>query len=160
MAKSTSPCSFLQPPITSPLFGQNILLNTLFSYTLSLYSSLNVRDQVSHPYTTTGKIIVLYILIFMFLDGRREDKRFWTEWQQALGGSLVTTAGRVLRLRMEETPSRFGEKLRIYRISSRGQPTRGGPPAWGLGVGLTTPHRKNKLVTKILKKKICLHIKN
>jgi hypothetical protein len=26
--------------------------------------------------------------------------------------------------------------------SSRGQPTRGGPPAWGLGVGLTTPHRK------------------
>jgi hypothetical protein len=27
--------------------------------------------------------------------------------------------------------------------SSRGQATRGGPPAWGLGVGLTTPHRKN-----------------
>jgi hypothetical protein len=25
---------------------------------LSLYSSLNVRDQVSHPYRTTGKIIV------------------------------------------------------------------------------------------------------
>jgi hypothetical protein len=23
-----------------------------------------VRDQVSHPYKTTGKIIVLYILIF------------------------------------------------------------------------------------------------
>jgi hypothetical protein len=29
---------------------------------------------------------------------------------------------------------------------------RGGPPACGLGVGLTTPHRKNKLVTKTLKK--------
>jgi hypothetical protein len=29
----------------------------------------------------------------------------------------------------------------------------GGPPAWGLGVGLTTPHRKkNKLVTKNFKK--------
>jgi hypothetical protein len=28
----------------------------------------------------------------------------------------------------------------------------GAPPAWGLDVGLTTPHRKNKLVTKILKK--------
>jgi hypothetical protein len=27
---------------------------------------------------------------------------------------------------------------------SRGQPTRGGPPAWGLGVGLTTPHRKKQ----------------
>jgi hypothetical protein len=27
-----------------------------------------VRDQVSHPYKTTGKITVLYILIFTFLD--------------------------------------------------------------------------------------------
>jgi hypothetical protein len=27
--------------------------------------------------------------------------------------------------------------------SSRGQPTRGGPPAWGLGEGLTTPRREN-----------------
>jgi hypothetical protein len=25
-----------------------------------------VRDQVSHPYKTTGKIIVLYTLIFVF----------------------------------------------------------------------------------------------
>jgi polysaccharide pyruvyl transferase WcaK-like protein len=37
--------------------GPNILLSTLFSNTLSLCSSLNVRDQVSHPYRTTGKII-------------------------------------------------------------------------------------------------------
>jgi hypothetical protein len=36
----------------------------IFSNTLSLCSSLNVRDQASHPYRTTGKIIVLYILIF------------------------------------------------------------------------------------------------
>jgi len=43
--------------------GQNILLSTLFSNTHSLCSSLSVisvRDQVSHPYKTTGKII--YIL--------------------------------------------------------------------------------------------------
>jgi hypothetical protein len=26
-----------------------------------------VRDQVSHPYKTTGKIIVLYILIFSYI---------------------------------------------------------------------------------------------
>jgi hypothetical protein len=33
------------------------------SKTLSLCYSLKVRDQVSHPYGTTGKITVLYILI-------------------------------------------------------------------------------------------------
>jgi hypothetical protein len=37
------------------LLGPNILLNTLFSKTLSLCSSPKVRDQVSHPYRTTGK---------------------------------------------------------------------------------------------------------
>jgi hypothetical protein len=42
------------------LFGPNILLSTLFPNTFSLRSSLNVRDPVTHPYKTTGKIIVLY----------------------------------------------------------------------------------------------------
>jgi hypothetical protein len=65
---SSSLCSFHQSPFTSSLFGPNILLSTLFSNTLSLCSSRNVRDQVSHPYRTTGKIIVSYILMFMFLD--------------------------------------------------------------------------------------------
>jgi hypothetical protein len=78
---STSLCSLLQPPVTSCLFGPNFPLNTLFSHTLSLCSSLNVRDQVSYPHRTTGKITVLHSLIFMFLDSRREHKRFWTEWQ-------------------------------------------------------------------------------
>jgi hypothetical protein len=50
----------------SQTFGSNILLSTVFSNTLSLYSSVNVRDQVSHLYRTTGKITVLYILIFKF----------------------------------------------------------------------------------------------
>jgi hypothetical protein len=39
----------------------------------------------------------------------------------------------------------YGQQLRIYWISSRGQPIWGGPPAWGLGEVLTTPHRKNVL---------------
>ena len=41
---------------------------------------------------------------------------------------------KILRLRMEERPSDM-------EGSSRG-PTRGGPPAWGLGEVLTTPQRK------------------
>jgi len=52
-----------------------------------------------------------------------------------------TTAWRVLRLRMEE-------RYPIWRVAaniliSLGQPTRGGPPVWGLGEVLTTRHRKN-----------------
>jgi hypothetical protein len=39
-----------------------------------------VRDQVSHPYKTTGRIVVLYILTFTFLDSRRDDKILRTEW--------------------------------------------------------------------------------
>ena len=72
---SFSLCSLLHSPITSFLLGPNILLNTIFSNTLSFHSSLNVSDQVSHPYKTTGKIIVLYILIFKFLNSNLEHKR-------------------------------------------------------------------------------------
>ena len=60
---STPGCSFLHSPVTLSPLGPNIL-NTLLSNTLSLRSSLNVSDQVSHPYKKTGKIIVLHILIF------------------------------------------------------------------------------------------------
>ena len=56
---------FSFPPLTSSLLVLNILLNTMLSNTLSFLSSRNVNDQVSHPYKTTGKIIVLYILIFI-----------------------------------------------------------------------------------------------
>ena len=59
-------CNFFHSPVTSSLLGPNILLNTLFANTLSLRSSLNVSDQVSHPYRTTGRIIVLFISIFKF----------------------------------------------------------------------------------------------
>jgi hypothetical protein len=47
---SSSLCNFLHSPVISSLLGPNTLLNTLFSKTLSLRSSLNVSDQVSHPY--------------------------------------------------------------------------------------------------------------
>jgi hypothetical protein len=68
-------CNFLHYPVTSYLLSPNIFLRTLFSNTSSLFSSLNVRDQVSHPYKTTGRIMILSILTFTFLDSRHKDKR-------------------------------------------------------------------------------------
>ena len=72
---SSSLCNLLHSPVTSSLLGPNILLNTMFSNTLSFLSSSNVSNQVSHPCKTTGKIIVLCILIFKFLNSNLEDKR-------------------------------------------------------------------------------------
>ena len=48
MSLSSSLCSFLHSPVTSSLLSPYVL-NTLFSNTLSLRSSLSVNDQVSHP---------------------------------------------------------------------------------------------------------------
>ena len=76
---SSSLCSFPHFNVTSSLLGLNILLNTQFSNTLSLRSKLNVSDHISHPHKTTGKFIALYMLIFIFLDSKLEDKRFCTE---------------------------------------------------------------------------------
>src|SRR5215469_8772294 len=53
---SSSLCNFLHSPVTSSLLGPNILLNILFSNALSLCSSLNVSDQVSHPYKKQAKL--------------------------------------------------------------------------------------------------------
>jgi len=65
---SSSLCSLLHYPVTSSLLGPNILLNTIFSNTLSFLSSLYVIDQISHPYKTTGKIIVfIYIYIYIYV---------------------------------------------------------------------------------------------
>ena len=65
-------------PIHIP-FGPKYLPWDPVLNTLSLCSSLNVRDHVSQPYSTTGNITVLYILIFKFLERSREDKSVWTE---------------------------------------------------------------------------------
>jgi hypothetical protein len=61
-ARSSSLCNFLHPPVTPC----SKYPPPLFSYIFSLCSSLNIGGHVSHPNRTTGKIIVLYILIFKF----------------------------------------------------------------------------------------------
>lgn len=71
---STSLHKFLLPLVTSSLLGPKIFLSTQLSSNLSLCSSLNVRDQLSHAHKRRMKIRVLYILIFTFLDRKREGK--------------------------------------------------------------------------------------
>jgi hypothetical protein len=78
----TSFCNFLYPPVISTLFGNNRLLSNLFSNTLNLCSSPNVRDHVSHPYKTTCKTIVFFVLISTIFDIRQKDERFW-KWMTA-----------------------------------------------------------------------------
>jgi len=64
---SSSLCSFLHSPVTSSLLVPNTLPSTLFWNTLRLRSSLNVSDQVWHPYKLRGHDVVLYIIIVMLL---------------------------------------------------------------------------------------------
>ena len=47
---SSSLCNLLHSPVTPSLVGPNVLLNTIFSNMLKFLSSLNVSEQVSHPY--------------------------------------------------------------------------------------------------------------
>ena len=61
---SSSLWSLLHSPFAS-LLGPNFRLGIQFSNTLILHSSLNVRNHVSQPYSTTGNIIVLYISMFI-----------------------------------------------------------------------------------------------
>jgi hypothetical protein len=65
--RSSSFCNFLRHPVTFPLLRPNIPLNTLFSDTLNLCSSLSVADQVSHSNKTTHTIIVLYTFTFVYI---------------------------------------------------------------------------------------------
>ena len=75
---SSSLCSLLHSPATVPLRPKYSPQHSI-SNTLSLRSSLNVSDQVPHPYNTRCKIIFLYFLIFKFFSSQLEDKRFCTE---------------------------------------------------------------------------------
>ena len=74
---SSSLWNLLHSPFSSHL-GPNIRLKTLFSNTLGLHSSLNVRDHASQPYSTSCNIIGLHILILKFLKRIRELINYFT----------------------------------------------------------------------------------
>jgi hypothetical protein len=69
LAKSTS-YEPLHPPVTSSLFGTNILLSTL-----SLCPSINIRGQIWHPYKTAGKIILNW-------SNRERDVQSEVKWSE------------------------------------------------------------------------------
>jgi hypothetical protein len=98
---SYSLCSFLHFLVTLSLLGPNVLLSSLFSNTLSLRSSFNVRDQVSHPYKTHDK---------------------WVP---------VTTAWRVMRLRVEERPP-----IRSVAANMLNKQSRTADKGWSSSLGL------------------------
>ena len=62
---------------------RDLIINVMYGVyniqTVSLFSSLNMSDQVSHPYKTAGKIIIPYLSIFIVLNIKLENKRFCTE---------------------------------------------------------------------------------
>ena len=74
---SSSLCSFLHSPVTLFLLGPNILLSTLFSNTHSLCSSLNVSDQVSHPYNTvlSAEVILNLTDTELYFSAHTQHKR-------------------------------------------------------------------------------------
>jgi hypothetical protein len=63
------------------IFGNeyNWWISSLCNFFHSPATSSHVRDQVSRPYKTTSRILVLYTLTFIFLDtgGKTKD---WTKW--------------------------------------------------------------------------------
>jgi len=82
---SSSLYTFLHSSVTSSLLGPNILLNTLFSNILSLHSSHNISYQVSHPYNSIGKIILLYIWSVNLRAKKLIVKQvFYTRWKFSL----------------------------------------------------------------------------
>jgi hypothetical protein len=74
--------------------------------------SLGVTDQTSHPYRATGKIKVLYVLIFMFLERSQENRL----WRYVLPNTLTSSAYiRSCNLSFNFSPSLFSWPfLRAY----------------------------------------------
>jgi hypothetical protein len=81
---SSSLCSFLLPPVTSSLFGL-ILSSAHCSQTPLVYFSPLISETKFCTHTEPeAKFFLYFKSSFYVLDSRREDKRFWTEWWQAL----------------------------------------------------------------------------
>ena len=78
--RSSSLCRFFHSPLTSSLLDLNTFFSILFLNTLSVCCSLNVRDLVSHPYKTKGKIIFQTNKMNVLLLDEEHDTLSVDEW--------------------------------------------------------------------------------
>jgi hypothetical protein len=65
--------------------------STVFSNTLGPYSSLHVRDQISHPYNATGTIIVFYQVMGVFISVYATQ--VWTDIEKPPSPDLTHATG-------------------------------------------------------------------
>ena len=102
---SSSLCNLIHSPVTSSLLGPNILLNTMFSNTLSFLSSHNVNDQVSHPYKTTGKIIVTQNAHQQVREEKSQGTELGTDFQKASPTAATHKHAKVSNILSAVSPS-------------------------------------------------------
>ena len=76
---SYSLCSFLHSCYLVPFRPKYSPQHPILKYPQPMFLPRSKRPNFA-PIKTTGKITVLYILIFKFLDSNLEDKRFCTDW--------------------------------------------------------------------------------
>jgi hypothetical protein len=83
-SSNSSLCSLLNSHVTLSLVRPNIFLDTLLVYsnTLSLRSSLNVRDQVSHPQKNKqmAETCCVKYLIIELLSTERQSLNYSSSW--------------------------------------------------------------------------------
>ena len=79
----------LYPPLSPFLVSLSLIYLLQHRHTLSLYPFLNLGDQVSHPYGTLGRPVVLYILSLYYLQQHRDKLRCTWRQQQAFPRSIL-----------------------------------------------------------------------
>jgi len=57
---SSSLCNLLHSPVTSSLLGPNILLNTMFSNTLSFLSSSPILKLIKYKITVFNEVYIVF----------------------------------------------------------------------------------------------------
>jgi len=78
---SSSLCSLILSPITSPLLSQNSFSPPYYR-TPSAYVSYSSWETKPHTVRNTTQNHISIILIFMFLESKLGNKKFCTEWLQ------------------------------------------------------------------------------